>query len=76
MISEKLIWKGCERKLSWSSMTYCRGFSFKTVMEIMKALSQDCLSPGKDLNLGPFEYEEGIQPSRLQYIVPLQLNQM
>jgi hypothetical protein len=76
MFSEKLIWKGCERKLLWSSMTYCLGSSLWAVRENMKALSQDCLSPGSDLNLGPFEYEEEMQPSRLQYLLPLQLNQM
>jgi hypothetical protein len=60
-------WKGCGRKRSWPDVRYFPGICLEGVRKTTKYLSQDNRSLGRDLNLGPPEYEAGVlttQPLR------------
>jgi hypothetical protein len=54
-------------KRSWPNLKYYTGTCVEGLRKITKNLSQDSRSPGRDLNLGSPEYEEGVlttQPRR------------
>jgi hypothetical protein len=51
--------KGYGRKRSWPNLKYYPGISLEGLRKTTENLSQDNLSPGRDLNSGPLEYEAG-----------------
>jgi hypothetical protein len=52
--------KGCGRKRLWPNLRYYPGIFVDGLKKTMKNLSQNSWSPGRDLNLGPLEYEAGV----------------
>jgi hypothetical protein len=49
--------KGCGRKRSWPNIRYYPGIFLEGLRKTTKNLSQDIQALGRDLNLGPPEYE-------------------
>jgi hypothetical protein len=69
-------WKICGRRESWSNLRYYPGIYLEGLRKATIILNQDSLSPGRDLNLGPSEYEAGVLATQLQcsvpyYVIPL-----
>jgi hypothetical protein len=59
-------WEGFGRKRSCPNLTYYPGICLKRMRKITKNLSQNSRSPGRDLNLGPPEYEAGVVRKRFK----------
>jgi hypothetical protein len=53
-------WKECERKRSWHNLRYYPGIFLDRLRKTAKTLRQNSRSLGRDLNLGPPEYEAGV----------------
>jgi hypothetical protein len=53
----KIYWKGFGRKRSWPSLWYYPGIPLEGLKKTTEVLYQDSLSPGRDFNPGPPEYE-------------------
>jgi hypothetical protein len=56
--------KGCERERSWPNLNYYPGSCLEGLRKSTKTLSLDSRSPGRDLNLGPPEYEAAVLTTR------------
>jgi hypothetical protein len=50
-------WKGCGRKWSWPNVRCCTGICLEGLKKKTKTLNQNSWYSGRDLNLGPPEYE-------------------
>jgi hypothetical protein len=50
-------WKGFGRKRSWPNLQYYPHIHLDRLRKTMRNVSKDGGSPGRDLNLGPPEYE-------------------
>jgi hypothetical protein len=53
--------EGFVRKRSWSNLRYYPGTFLEGLTKTTKTLNQNSRSPGRDLNLGPPEYEAGVE---------------
>jgi hypothetical protein len=63
-------WKRFGRKRSCSYFNVLSGIRLEGRTKIMKNLSQDSRSPGRDLKPGSPEYEAGVLTTRLRRSVP------
>jgi hypothetical protein len=57
-------WKGCGRKPSWPNVSSNPDICPEGPRKTTKNLSQDILSPSRDLKLGPSEYEAAVLTTR------------
>jgi hypothetical protein len=57
-------WKRCRRKRPWPNLRYSPVICLEGLRKNTKNLSQDSRCPGRDLNLGPPEYEAGVLTTR------------
>jgi hypothetical protein len=53
-------WRGCGRKRSCPNLRYYPSIYVEGLRKTTKNLSQNNLSPGRDVNSGPPKYEAGV----------------
>jgi hypothetical protein len=67
-------WKEFRRQRSWPTLRYYPGIHLKGLTKTTRNLSQDSLSPVRDFNPGPPEYESGVLTTRPRRLIKTHMN--